>query len=362
MGVFIREKNKRLYLDYRLNGRRHTESLHLQLSTDERNNKEVWRFAEIIRQKKMLKIASGEHDLLDPTEARRPLVQYAETLAAKQDPKNPLPKSLRYLREHAGNVQIGAVTEKWVDGYREYLLQQPALGPSTAAKYLDALKMVLRKAVRELILPRNPAEAVRGIVCPETIKVHLTPEEIGKLVYTKVGGKLGGEVKRAFLFDCMTGLRISDVKKLKWGDIVRGDNWQIEIRQQKTKRVVTVPLNDTAIKLIQSDGQEFHHKDELVFPGLSVSRTNTNQYLVAWAKSAGLAKQIGWHTARHTFATLILDGGADFATVSRLLGHTKLATTLIYAITSDRAKRSAVAALPDLAINEMGGPGDGIQS
>ena len=349
MGVFIREKHARLYLDYRINGRRHTESLHLVLSSDERANREIRRLAETIRVKKMMQIASGEHGLLDPVEGKRSLVAYAEGLAAKQAPKNPLPKSLHYLREYAGPIQIGAITAKWVDDYRDFLLGQKALGKATAGKYFGALGMVLRRAVRDSILARNPAEAVKGITAPESVKVYLTRDELGRLASAHIGGELGAEVKRAFLFATLTGLRVSDVRSLSWADISR-EPLQVLKRQNKTARVVAVPLNEAAYRII-NDGSA-HSRDEKIFPLLSVTKTNTNQYLTTWAETAGVDKPIGWHTARHTFATMSLEGGADFATVSRLLGHTKLATTLTYAKSTDGAKRRVVDSLPDLNLTD----------
>jgi site-specific recombinase XerD len=77
--------------------------------------------------------------------------------------------------------------------------------------------------------------------------------------------------------------------------------------------------------------------------------------LTSWAKAAGLEKKIGWHTARHTFATLLIDRGADISTVSRMLGHTKIQTTSVYAKTTDRSKRAAVDSLPDIRIENEGG-------
>jgi site-specific recombinase XerD len=354
MGVFIREKkNRHLYLDYRQNGHRHTESLHLTLTSDEKANRDIRRLAEAIRVKKMIQLASLDHGLLDPVEGKRSLVLYAEALAAKQAPKNPLPKSIRYLREFAGNIQLQAVTEKWVDDYREFLLTQEAIGHSTASKYLEALKTVFRHAVRDSILPRNPSESVKGISAPESIKVYLTPDEISCLAGAPLGGELGNEVKHAFLFGCLTGLRISDLKSLSWGDVVRGDPWQVLKRQNKTNKTVSIPLNDAAVRIIDISPESARTPTARIFPKLSASLTNTNQYLQSWASSAGIKKSIGWHTARHTFGTLTLEGGADLATVSRLLGHTKLATTLIYAKSTDRAKRKAVDSLPDVVIEEQ---------
>ena len=307
MGVFIREKNGHLYLDYRINGRRSWDALHLTIGTDERHNRDARKLAEIIRSKKELQIVSGEQGLLDPVEGKRPLVAYAELLAEKQDPKNPLPKSLRYLREYAGPIQLGAVNERWVDGYRDFLLDQKTIGKASAAKYLEAVKTVFKRAVRDLIIPRNPSENVKNIPAPEPVKEFLTHEELGKLAQTPLGGDLGEEVKRAFLFGCLTGLRISDLRSLIWGEIVRGADWQILKRKQKTGRIVAVLLNEAAIKIISESEPDLHKASELVFPRLSSSKTNTNQYLKTWARTARIEKNIGWHMARHTFATLALD-------------------------------------------------------
>jgi integrase len=351
MGVFLRNKNGYLHLDYRHNGHRYTESLNLKLTSDDKANREIWRLGEAIRVKKMLQLASVENGMLDPVEGKRTLVSYAESLADVQHPKNPLPKSLRYLREFAGGIQLQGITPKWCEDYKRFLLAQEALGASTAGKYLEALKMVLRRAVSDSILIGNPAKDVKGITAPETIQVYLVPDEIVLLADTTIGGELGGEVKRAFLFSCLTGLRISDLKSLSWEEINRGKPWQILKRQVKTKKVVSIPLTDAAIRLICDPTSDAQPSAGYVFPKLSESLTNTNQYLKSWAKDAGIAKSIGWHTARRTFGTLALEGGGDFATVSRLLGHSKLATTLIYAKSTDQEKREVVDTLPDIKIH-----------
>jgi integrase len=350
MGVKVREQRGRLFLDVYWGGKRHWESLGLTLGPDQQVNKETRRTAEIIRQKRELQLVSGEHGLIDPIESKRPIVTYAESLAVKMPPKNPLPKSLHYLRLYAGELQVGAVNERWLEGYQSFLREQKSIGPSTAAKYYSACVFVLNRAVRDLIISRNPADAVRGMITPEVVKIFLDPKELAKLANTPCGGELGEEVKRAFLFGCMTGLRVSDLRSLAWAEIER-EPLQILKRQGKTGRVVAIPLNETAWKIINDE--TIHHRNELVFPRLTASKANTNQYLKTWAKAADVDKPIGWHTARHTFATLTLEGGADFSTVSRLLGHTKLSTTLVYAKSTDGAKRRAVEGLPELDLGEM---------
>ncbi len=155
MGVKLREKRGRLYLDVYHQGRRTWEALGLSIGKDAATNREVWRLAEVIRQKREMQLASGAWGLLDPIEGKRSLYSYAAELAAKQSPLNHLPKSLEYLAEYGQEVRLAAVTEKWLEGYKEFLLAKP-IATSTAAHYYNSLKTVLRRAVRDRVLPSTP--------------------------------------------------------------------------------------------------------------------------------------------------------------------------------------------------------------
>jgi integrase len=348
MGVKIRINKGKFYLDIHVNGKRTWESLRLSVSTDKKQNKEIMRLAEICRSKREAQIMSGEWGLLDPVEGKRSLYGYMEELGKKRDKKDMVNKCLKYLKEYqGGNIAIGQVTEKWIEDFQTYLLRETGLSKTTASRYSSAIRFTLRKAARDRIIPRNPAEGVKAIPIPESDKVFLTSGEIQRLANTDMGGSLGTEIKRAFLFGCFTGLRISDLKSLTWGDIIR-EPLQIAKRQEKTDRKVFIPLHHTAWGII-NDGA-LHNYQEIIFPELTKTRTNTNQYLTAWAERAGLDKRIGWHTARHTFAVLSLESGAEIYTVSKLLGHTNLKTTQVYAKATDKMKREAVNGLPGIEI------------
>jgi integrase len=348
MGVKIRINKRKFYLDIHINGRRTWESLHLSVSTDKKQNKEIMHLAEICRSKREAQIISGEWGLLDPIEGKRSLYGYMEELGKSRDKKDQVNKVLKYLKEYqGGNIAIGQVTEKWIDDFQTYLLKETELSKTTASRYSSAIRFALRKAARDRVIPRNPADGVKAIPIPESDKVFLIPGEIQQLASTEMGGALGAEIKRAFLFGCFTGLRISDLKSLTWGDIIR-EPLQIAKRQEKTGRKVFIPLHTTAWGII-NDGA-IHNHQETIFPELTKTRTNTNQYLTAWAERAGLDKRIGWHTSRHTFATLTLESGADFFTVSKLLGHTKTATTAVYTKATDKLRREAVNGLPKIDI------------
>lgn len=76
----------------------------------------------------------------------------------------------------------------------------------------------------------------------------------------------------------------------------------------------------------------------------------TNLYLEEWGNSVGLQKHMGWHLARHTFATLLLEGGADIYTVQKLLGHKEIKTTARYAKVTDHKVREAIMSFPMINI------------
>lgn len=169
----------------------------------------------------------------------------------------------------------------------------------------------------------------------ETIREFLTQEELQKLNSTECEIPL---LKTAALFSALTGLRWSDIKNLKWKDIqdTSETGYFIHIAQQKTKDVIMHPISENAVQLLGNTGDP---KKE-IFYGLKYSYYN-NEKLKSWVASAGIEKKITLHNFRHTYATLLLNKGADIFTVSKMLGHKNIQTTLIYAKLLDEKKVTA---------------------
>jgi integrase len=348
MGVAIRKKHNKLYLDIYYKGRRRWESLGLSLTGDKQQDREALRLANIARVKREQQLFSQEWGILDPVGSKKHLLDYCQEIAQSMPPRRHLHKAIPYIKEYGGNIRLDAVDEQWLEGFKAFLLSKQVLKQITAAHYFSAVCHVLRIACKNRLISHNPAEHIKKISEPEPIKVWLTPEELERLAVTPLGGKLGSAIKRSFLFACMVGLRISDLQTLRWGDIQRTPEPTILKRQKKTEKVVGVPINHSAWSII--DDGRLHHQDEYIFPELQ-TKTSATQYFRAWAKAAGIEKKIGWHTARHTFAVLALENGADLYTVSKLLGHTDIQTTQIYAKATDKMKRSAVELLPEIQLD-----------
>jgi integrase len=346
MGVHIRKKGKRLYLDVYTGGVRHWHTLGLILTGDRVTDKETMRLAEIARAKMMQRIFTGEFNLTDRIAGKQTIFAYAEKKALEMKKNDHLPKSLRYLEEFGGDIRLDAINEEWLAKFRDFLLKHKSLKQVTASHYFAAICHVIRQAYKERLIAHDPTVNVKKIREPEALKTFLTKEELEQLAATPLGGELGAEVKKAFLFACMVGLRISDLQSLTWGDIQRTPDPTILKRQQKTQALVGVPLNAAAWAII--DDGRLHNTQEKIFPKLTQSKTDTTQYIRAWAAKAGIQKKFGWHCARHTFAVLSLEAGADLYTVSKLLGHTDIATTQVYAKATDTMKRDAVKRLEDI--------------
>jgi len=348
MGVKIRLKGKYLYLDIHYRGTRRWESTGLSLPNDARGKKEVLSLAEEVRRKREMQIVAGRFQLLDPIASKKTIIQFAEEVAEEYDKKMHLPKSLKYLRPYAGDTLLCDLDERFVDGYRAFLLGQEKLGAATAAHYLDAMKALLTRAVRERLIDRNPSKGMKGIKIPEAKKPWLTIEEIQRLYDTPVeGGELADQCRNAFLLSCFTGLRLGDLKSLTWGDITQSPEPAIEKRQNKTQGMVSVPLSPSAWELIKDD--RIHKNEELVFPRMTLTKAvNVHQPLIAWRKKAKIARPFGWHAGRHSFAMMTLEASGDIYSVSRLLGHSDVKITSVYLRLTDPRKKEIISSLPKI--------------
>lgn len=220
------------------------------------------------------------------------------------------------------------------------------LAKSTAKLYYNTFICALGAAESDglIISParRVKAEDKKVIKGDGTQREFLTAEELGRMEATLVRNE---ETKRAFLFACYTGLRISDIISLTYGDIrqeqaATGQRIYIVRKTMvKTRRVVSVPLSKKALSYLPADFSQ-KSKDTKVFNLPTVGAVNDS--LKTWAKDAKVDKVVTFHTSRHTFATLALTLGVDVFTTSKLLGHQNVRTTQIYAEVIDAKKEQAI--------------------
>ncbi len=230
------------------------------------------------------------------------------------------------------DIYLKELDHKFVTDFEHYLKVEDKIGHNTVMKYIRNLKKVLNMALQNDWIHKNPFNEFK---CSSNavIRQILDESELYSLANIKFEIARLEEVRDIFLFCCYTGYAFVDVEKLKKEDValgIDGDRWIFTTRT-KTNTVSNVPLLPQAQAII--DKYKDHPYCEKTGHLLPVkSNQKMNAYLKEIAALCKIKKELTMHIARHTFATTVtLSNGVPIETVSKMLGHTKLATTQIYA-------------------------------
>lgn len=163
---------------------------------------------------------------------------------------------------------------------------------------------------------------------------YLNQTELKYIEETRFTRQTLETTKDFFLFACYTGLSYIDVKNLTIDNLIQGVNGKdwIYCRREKSQTSMKIPLLEKAQEILQKYQDPV---SEFLLPVYSNQKTNS--YLKEIANQCKIQKKLSFHVARHTFATTItLSNGVPIETVPKLLGHSKLSTTQIYARVIDQ--------------------------
>nr|WP_280645333.1 MULTISPECIES: site-specific integrase [unclassified Dysgonomonas] len=213
-------------------------------------------------------------------------------------------------------------------------LKDNGLAEPTAYKRHSLLHGYIREAINRGYCTYDPYITFRPKKGKSNDPVYLEEYELNAILNCKLEEKVDSDrlikVRDTFVFQCFTGLAYIDIKNLRQEDIQLGfDNkvW-IMTKREKTNINVNVPLLEIPRKILAK------YKDELdsnkILP--IMSNQKMNEYLKEIANLCGIDKSLSFHLARHTFATTVtLSKGVPIESVSKMLGHTNVQTTQIYA-------------------------------
>lgn len=367
--------NKSIYLDYYKDGKREYEFLKLYIIPEKNasakiQNEETLRTANAIKAQRIVSLQNEQHGFSNSgVKGRVNFINYLELQAEKYEANGSkaygrsVRNTIIHLVRYAGsNIQIKQVDKRFLLGFIEYLngnaskyfeggtkgSTRKRLSDASKALYWSVIITALNRAVKDDIIVANPADKIPEQDKPKegkATKVYLTLDEVKALANTPCQYP---DLKNAFLFCCFCALRMCDVRRLKWASIKRTSdgNMQIEMLQQKTGEPVYIPLSANALQWLPSRGKKGDSEKVFELPHVST----IEKWLGHWAEEAGVKKHLTYHVSRHTFATLTLAYGADLYTVSKLMGHSNVQTTQIYAKIVDENKRKAVNLIPDLNI------------
>jgi integrase len=253
--------------------------------------------------------------------------------------------TLLKLYSNGDPIPFANISIKMLEDFKRFLLSAPqggnkpgTISQTTASTYFSILKAGLKQAFVDDYLSTDLAAKVKNIPPNNVRRNYLTEAELNQLANTPCDIPV---LKRAALFSALTGLRHCDIQKLRWSEVQRDeDSYRLNFTQQKTKEVEYMPISEQAYKLCGEPKEPCR----LVFEDLTDAAW-ISKPLQRWLDAAGITRKITFHCFRHTFATLQLANGTDIYTVSKMLGHTNVKTTQIYAKVVNEKKEQAANAI-----------------
>ncbi|MCK4658033.1 MAG: tyrosine recombinase XerC [Phycisphaerae bacterium] len=262
-----------------------------------------------------------------------------------------------YRDEHAANATVAVSTDikqKLIamdtEQVRAYLahLGKMDYSKSTIARKLATLRSFYKFCLRRGYVQANPLTTIRTPKQEKRLPKFLDMEQINTLLQAPDGGTLLGARDRAML-EVMysTGIRVSELVDLNIADVdALGQSLRVSGKGRKQR---VTPIGPTALAAInkymemrKADPRSAEFNQEALFVnkhGQRLSTRSVRRKLDKYLTQAGMDPTISPHTLRHTFATHMLENGADLRSVQELLGHQSISTTQVYThITAQRLK------------------------
>ena len=234
------------------------------------------------------------------------------------------------------DIALSKFTYSCVVEFEHYLKTEKNIGHNTTLKYLRNLQSIINYGIDLEWIVKTPFSKYKSKL-KEVKRGYLTKEELQLLEDKEFVNSRISNVRDIFLFCCYTGLAYSDILSLTMDQInmgIDGEQW-IKTYRKKTKNQVNIPLLPKALEIIKKYASHPKRvKENVALPVLSNQKMNN--YLKEIGDLCGINKNLTTHLARHTFATTItLQQGISIESVSKMLGHSDIKTTQIYAKITD---------------------------
>lgn len=249
-----------------------------------------------------------------------------------------------YIRKkyRKDDLPLTSIHSSFVSGFDTWLRKECHLAPNSVWGYMIALKHIFTLARNEGLMTLNPfASYVNSYTAVD--RGYLSEEELVKLMGVETVTRVEDLVRDLFLFSAFTGLAYVDIKNLREDHLQKffDGHWWILTRRHKTQVESNIRLLEVPLRLVEK--YRGTAPDGHLFPVPSNNCCNEN--LQRLAERCGIKTHLTFHVGRHTFATLALNRGMPVESLSRILGHTNIRTTQIYAKITDKKISADMAAL-----------------
>ena len=247
---------------------------------------------------------------------------------------NSYENDLNKFEEYYKNKDLLKITSKDIEKYIQTLSD---LAPTTVSHNISSLKTFYSYFLKQGRISNNPTDGIKSPKLGIHLPTYLTIDEVNKLLDIEVTDAFSSRNKAILELMYATGLRISEVISLEFKNIDY-DECIIRVMGKGSKERI-VPINDYAIKYLKEYIDNYRPelvKNEInnyIFlnnHGRMLTRQGIFKMIKNYAELKNIKKTIGPHTLRHTFATHLLENGADLRVIQELLGHSDISTTQIY--------------------------------
>lgn len=231
------------------------------------------------------------------------------------------------------DIPFSALDRSFIDKYDLYLRTERNLAPGTIINLTVQLKTIVGEAIADGIITTYPFTGYEP-AHPKTVQKYLTAEELQRIMTTPLHRHTLYHTRDMFLFSCYTGISYRDMRLLTKDNLSLAEDgtWWIRSARQKTKVEFEIPLLDLPLQILKK------YRDTASGDRLLPMYCNStlNLYLKEIARICNINRPLVFHAARHTYATEItLSHGVPLETVSKMLGHSRIETTQIYAKVTD---------------------------
>jgi integrase/recombinase XerD len=248
-----------------------------------------------------------------------------------------LKKFLLFVEDKT-HTDLNIITPKLISEYFE-IMRDLGISSSTTARYLSSVKGFFKYLSSQEYIEKDPAEILSTRMTERKLPTVLSFIEIEKILQSpNTEEKLGLRDKAILELFYSCGLRVSELINLKMSDLYFSDEVIRVLGKGSKQRIV--PIGNSAvkwiteyIKTIRPLLQKKMKSENIIFlnnRGTKLSRMGIWKIVDKYVKVAKIEKEFHPHTFRHSFATHLLEGGADLRAVQEMLGHADISTTQIY--------------------------------
>lgn len=254
---------------------------------------------------------------------------------------------LKKMIEFKSPIPFSELDHNFLEDYDKYLRIHYKNELVTRYSNLKVIRKFVNRAMRENLIKHSPFDKFK-LKRGKSNRDYLNREELAALLDIYYKNNLNAvqyATLKAYLFGCATSIRLGDIKRLDWRNIKsKAIRFVPSKTQNSTGEEVSIPFNPLSRQIINSENKKLRGP---VF-SLKITEQAINRNIKDIADMVGIDKDISFHTSRHTFATLFYEETNDLLSLQKILGHSDIKSTLIYAHLSERKKYEQMNKYADL--------------